>query len=59
MIVKGKLIINEFGNGFVNVDNKIIYINKSDLNKGFHNEMVEVEYTEENDMYYGKVINFK
>ncbi len=57
-IVKGVLIINEFGNGFVNSLDKTIYIKKKDLNKAYHNEIVEVEYYEENDMYFGKVINY-
>ena len=57
-IIKGVLIINEFGNGFVNSVDKSIYINKKDLNKAYHNEKVEVEYYEENAMYFGKVINY-
>lgn len=55
---KGKLIINEFGNGFVNVDNKSIYISKKNLSNSFHNEIVEIEYYLENGKYYGKVINY-
>ena len=55
--LKGKLIINEFGNGFVNVDDKTIYVNKKDINKAFHGETVEIEYYIENGKYYGKVIN--
>jgi ribonuclease R len=70
----GKLIVNEFGNGFVNVNintntntnintnknSKIsIYIKKNDLNRAFNNEIVDVEYYQGNDnKYYGKVINF-
>ena len=30
-IIKGKLIINEFGNGFVNLENKTIYLKKSEI----------------------------
>jgi len=63
MSVYGKLIINEFGNGFVNTEkngneNISIYINKKDLNNAFHNEIVEVEYYKKNNLYYGKVINY-
>ena len=55
----GKLIVNEFGNGFVNQDNKSIYINKKDLNRAFNNEIVELEYYQDDDLkYYGKVINY-
>ena len=55
-----KLIINEFGNGFINKDDKIIYIKKKDLNNAFHNEIVEIEYeyNEENGSYSGKIINY-
>ena len=55
-----KLIINEFGNGFVNKDDKIIYIKKKDLNNAFHNEIVEIEYeyNEETESYSGKIINY-
>ena len=56
----GKLIINEFGNGYVN-DNNLnisIYINKKDLNCAFNNEIVEVQYYKKNDLYYGKVVNY-
>lgn len=56
--VKGVLIINEFGNGFVNSSDKTIYIKKKDLNKAYHMEIVNVEYYEENGMYFGKVINY-
>ncbi len=61
---KGKLIINEFGNGFVNIDDKTIYINKKDIGKAFNLEIVEVEYQESEPdskdkvLYYGKVINY-
>ncbi len=65
MITNGKLIVNEFGNGFLNIinDNQNlinIYIKKQNLNKAFHNEIVDVEYyLDENDSkYYGKVINY-
>jgi ribonuclease R len=55
----GKLIVNEFGNGFVNQDNKSIYINKKDLNRAFNNEIVDLEYYQDDDLkYYGKVINY-
>ncbi len=57
-IIKGKLIINEFGNGFVNLENKTIYIKKQDLNRAFDNELVEVLYYKENDKYFGKIINY-
>ncbi len=66
-IIRGLLIINEFGNGFVNylgnnndIDeevDKTIYISKKNLNRAYHNQVVDVEYYEENGMYYGKVIN--
>ena len=57
---KGKLIINEFGNGFVNTEDKTIYINKKDLNKAFNYEIVEVEYKKDyqKNLYYGKIINY-
>ena len=55
----GNLIINEYGNGFVNLNNNIsIYINKKDLQNAFNGEMVEVEYYKKDDLYYGKVINY-
>lgn len=58
-IVRGKLLVNEFGNAFVNTDcGKTIYIKKSNINNAFHLEDVEVEYWNENDLYYGLVINF-
>jgi ribonuclease R len=56
--VSGKLVINEYGNGFVNINNISIYISKKDLNNAFHNEIVEVNYYKENNKYYGKVINY-
>jgi ribonuclease R len=67
MITNGKIIVNEFGNGFLNItdmnDNQKsinIYIKKQNLNKAFHNEIVDVEYyMDENDSkYYGTVINY-
>ena len=59
MHAKGKLIINEFGNGFVNIDNNItIYINKKNLNNAFDGETVEIEYTKEHSLYFGTVINY-
>jgi len=66
-IANGQLIINEFGNGFVNVknnnnqnhmQNKTIYIKKQDLNRAFNNELVEVSYYLENGQYYGKIVNY-
>ena len=56
--VTGKLVINEYGNGFVNINNISIYISKKDLNNAFHNEIVEVNYYKENNKYYGKIINY-
>ncbi len=58
-IINGKLIVNEFGNGFVNINqNFIIYISKKDLNGAFNGEMVDVQFYTDNNMYYGKVINY-
>ena len=65
-IANGQLIINEFGNGFVNVknndnnhmQNKTIYIKKQDLNRAFNNELVDVLYHQENGLYYGKIVNY-
>lgn len=55
----GKLIINEFGNGFINVDNRSIYIEKVNLNNAYNGENVQVEYYEESGKYFGKVINYE
>jgi hypothetical protein len=55
---KGVLIINDYGNGFINSDNKRIYITKNNLGNAFHGENVEVEYYEEETIYHGKVINY-
>ena len=55
---KGVLIINDYCNGFINSDNKRIYITKNNLNNAFHGENVEVEYYEEEIIYHGKVINY-
>jgi ribonuclease R len=55
---KGVLIINDYGNGFINSDNKRIYITKNDLGNAFHGENIEVEYYEEETIYHGKVINY-
>jgi exoribonuclease R len=55
---KGVLIINEYCNGFINSDNKRIYITKNNLGNAFHGENVEVEYYEEENIYHGKVINY-
>ncbi len=55
----GKLIINEFGNGFVNFNNKTIYINKKDIGMAYNGAFVNVEITENtNNLFYGKIINF-
>ena len=51
----GKIIINEFGAGFVNTHNKTIYINKQNLNRAYNGEHVEVEIINHKE---GKVINF-
>ena len=55
---KGVLIINEYSNGFINSDNKRIYITKNNLGNAFHGENVEVEYYEEETIYHGKIINY-
>jgi len=55
---KGVLIINEYCNGFINSDNKRIYITKNNLGNAFHGENVEVEYYEEENIYHGKIINY-
>lgn len=66
----GILIVNEFGNGFVNLDNdnsqnkgKItVYIPKDKLARAYNLEEVDIEYcsssSESNDLYSGKVINY-
>lgn len=55
----GKLIINEFGNGFVNLNDKTIYINKKDIGMAYNGAFVNVEITENiNNLFYGKIINF-
>lgn len=56
--IKGVLIINDYCNGFINSDNKRIYITKNNLGNAFHGENVEVEYYEEETIYHGKVINY-
>lgn len=58
--ISGKIIINEFGNGFINVDTTSVYINKKNLNKAYNNEHVEVELIDEPDKkgLFGKVINY-
>ena len=60
MFASGKLIINDYGNGFVNVDKKSIYIKKQNLNLGYNNQIVNVKYhiDDTNGNYYGEVINF-
>ncbi len=55
---KGKLIINEFGNGFVNMPDKIVYINKFGLNNAFDGEEVEFTFYEKEGNYYGTVVNY-
>lgn len=55
---KGVLIINDYCNGFINSDNKRIYITKNNLGNAFHGENVEVEYYEEENIYHGKIINY-
>ena len=58
-IKTGKIIINEFGIGFVNTSDKTIYINKQNLNRAYNGEQVQVEIINHEDgKYYGKVINF-
>lgn len=55
----GKIIINEFGIGFLNTPDKSIYINKQNLNRAYNGELVQVEIINQEDgKYYGKVINF-
>ena len=55
----GKIIINEFGAGFVNTPDKTVYINKQNLNRAYNGEQVQVEIiNHEEGKYYGKVINF-
>ena len=60
MFASGKLIINEYGNGFVNIDNKSIYIKKQNLNFGYNNQIVNIKYhiDDSNGNYYGEVVNF-
>jgi exoribonuclease R len=59
-ISSGKLIINEFGNGFVNLSkrNITIYIPKKNIHFAYHNQNVDVKYYMHNNMYYGEIINF-
>lgn len=58
-LIVGKLIINEFGNGFINYNNKVIYICKNDLSNAFDGETVTVKYYQnENQLNVGKVINY-
>ena len=56
--IKGKVIVNDFGNGFVNANNITIYISKKNLNNAFNGELVEVEYYKDNELYNGRVINY-
>lgn len=59
-LAKGKLIVNEYGNGFVNVSSQLcIYIPKKDMGNAYHGEIVLVEYTQDNSgKYYGKVYGY-
>lgn len=58
-IETGKIIINEFGIGFLNTLDKSIYINKQNLNRAYNGEEVQVEIINQDEgKYYGKVINF-
>jgi ribonuclease R len=59
-LAKGKLIVNEYGNGFVNVSDVLcIYIPKKDMGNAYHGEIVLVEYTfNQNGKYYGKVYGY-
>lgn len=58
-LIVGKIIINEFGIGFVNTPDKTIYINKQNLNRAYNGEQVQVEIINQDEgKYYGKVINF-
>lgn len=58
MIGSGKLIINDFGNGFVNLEDKTIYIKKNNIQHAYNGEFVEVEYDTRDGLYFGKVINY-
>ena len=58
-LAKGTLIINEYGNGFVNLDSFLcVYIPKKNLGNAYNNETVLIEYYKENNKYYGKVVNY-
>lgn len=51
MIVSGLLLLNEFGNGFVNLENNItIYVPKANLGYGHHNASVDVDYDEKTNV---------
>lgn len=68
----GTLLINEFGNGFVNLLHSTsnqtnqpnqpitVYIPKSQLSRAFHLEPVEIEYIHcpQSDTYSGRVVNY-
>ncbi len=57
--INGNLIINEFGNGFVNSNNQTIYINKKDIGFAYNGAYVNVEIVKkDNNLLYGKIINF-
>ncbi len=61
-MIKGKLIVDEFGNGFVNSvePNLTVYIPKSNMSFAYPNADVEVEIiSSANNLYYGKIVNFQ
>lgn len=69
---KGTLLLNEFGNGFVNLANPpiTVYIPKNSTSRAYHLETVEIEYTPSTtqqapeqvlsqvEQYTGKVVNY-
>jgi hypothetical protein len=64
----GTLILNEFGNGFVNLSSPpiTVYIPKNQTSRAYHLETVEIEYTSSSTnstdtnqaQYNGRVINY-
>ena len=60
VIESGRLIINPFGNGFVNLTaDKVIYIPRKDLSFAINMDIVDVEYTQQPDgKYVGRVVNY-
>ena len=55
----GTLIINPYGNGFVNLADKTIYIPRKDISFAINLDTVQVEYNQlENGQYTGKIINY-